>query len=119
MFGLQPPGGIHQQQIRAFGARRTNGIENHGSRISVGCGIGHHRHIAALSPHFHLLHGSSPEGVGSGNHGAVTASHRQIGELAESGGFADPIHPHHQPDVEAPALWRQKLKATGLNGLLE
>ena len=100
MLGLQPASRIHQHQLSALGLGSTDGVVDDGGRIGIGAGIGDHRHLAALTPHLHLLHRRGPEGVSSSDQAAVAAAHRQVGQLAERGRLTNAVYPHQQPHVE-------------------
>ena len=113
MLGLEATGGVHQHELGALGLGRADGVVDHGSGIGIGARVGDHRHAAALPPDLHLLHGGGPEGVGRGDQAAVAAAHRQVGQLAEGGGLADAVDPHHQPDVEPLPLGGEQGNATG------
>ena len=119
VLGLQPTSRIHQNQLGALGLGCTNGVKHHGSWIRIGAGIGNHRHIAAITPNLHLLNGRGPEGIGRRNQTAVATAHGQVGQLAQGGGFAHPIHAHHQPHVEAIPLGSQQGMGTGLDRLIQ
>ena len=119
MLGLQAAGGVDQHQISALGLGGADGVKHHRRRIGISRGVGHHGDTAALTPDRHLLHSRGAEGVGGGDQAAVAAAHGEIGQLAEGGGFAHPVHTHHQPHIEATTLRRQQLSAAGLDWRIE
>ena len=100
MLGLQAASSIDQHQLSALGLGSTDGVVDDCRWIGIGAGIGDHRHLAALTPHLHLLHRRGPESISSSNQAAVAAAHRQIGQLAERGRLAHAVYPHQQPHVE-------------------
>ena len=119
MLGLQASGRVHQHEVETLGLGGADRIEHHRRRIGIGRGIGHDRDPTAVAPDPHLLNGRGPKGVGSGDQAAVATAGGQVGQLAQGGGFADPIHPHQQPDVEPVALGGEQGTATGANRRLK
>ncbi len=92
---LEPPSGIHQQE---FGVARLGGgdrIKHHRSRIGVLPWVGNHLHPRSLPPNLHLLHRRRPERIRRRNQTTIVGFHGKVGQFANGGGFACPVHAGH------------------------
>ena len=97
-LGMQPPGRIGDQHVDVPRPRRLQGIEYHRRRLRARL-LGDDGHAIALRPDRQLLARRRPEGVARREHDAAALGEQPVRELADGGGLARAVDPHHQNDV--------------------
>ena len=87
---LEPAGGVHQHDIRAFGARARDRVEGEARRVGAGLARDD-RGAGAAGPDAQLLDRRGAEGVAGSQH-HLEAVGRELGrELADGGGLAGAV----------------------------
>ena len=95
---LQPPGGIDQQNVGAFGFRAFQRLEGDAGRIGALCARDH-LGAGAFAPQLELLDRGRAERVGGGQHHELAFVIEPRGELADGRRLARAVHAgdqHHE-----------------------
>ncbi len=113
VLGLQAAGSVHQEQIRlAALLAGPNGVEEHRGRVRAR-GLGDDVHAGPLGPDAQLIDGRGPEGVPGAEDHLAPPLLVAVGQLAQGGGLARAVHPHHEDHGQDPGL----VDVQGLRGL--
>ena len=95
-FIVQPPGSIHQQQIKPISARRGQRIKSQPCRIGTWLGGCEKPRRGPPSPDLQLFHRRGAEGIAGDKADFQPLFRIMSTKLGDGGGLARAIHTHHQ-----------------------
>ena len=122
-LGVQTPGGVRDQDIDVARLRGLQAVVDHRGGLGAR-GLRHDGHAVAGGPGLELLARRGAKGVAGRQHHAAPLGQQPVRELADGGGLAGAVDPHHQDDIgldagiddERPLHRRENLHHGGVQG---